>query len=192
MKEEYSFQKFIAELESLRQFVLRLEADQPQPSVVKGVLLHRVEKLYEQLLLAEETVVSSEKTAAPEIKPEPKSTSDPVAEIQPKPFKTPQPEPEPKAEVKPQAGRLYAETSLNSLLAPPLSDISSAIGLNDRFLFTRELFGSNPKLFFETIQEINRAGSLDSALNYLQEKFSWDPESEAVAAFLLLVRRRYS
>lgn len=178
MKEDYSFQKFIAELESLRQFVLRLEKDQPQPSVVKGVLLHRVEKLYEQLLLVEETVVSSEKTAVPEIKP--------------KPIKTPQPEPEPKAEVKPQAARLSGETPLNSLLAPPLSDISSAIGLNDRFLFTRELFGSNPKLFFETVQEINRAGSLDSALNYLQVNFSWDPESEAVAAFLLLVRRRYS
>ena len=178
MKEEYSFQKFIAELESLRQFVLRLETDQPQPSVVKGVLLHRVEKLYEQLLLAEET--------------EPKSASDSGVEIQPEPFKAPQPEIEPKAEVKPQAGRLSAETPLNSLLAPPLSDISSAIGLNDRFLFTRELFGSNPKLFFETLQEINRAGSLDSALNYLQENFSWDPESEAVAAFLLLVRRRYS
>ncbi|MFA6336334.1 MAG: hypothetical protein WCX48_12440 [Bacteroidales bacterium] len=166
MKEEYSFQKFVTELESLRQFVSGLEPDQSRLPVVKGILLHRIEKLYEQLLLVEETAVSSEKSVTPEPHPEPKDASDHGTEIQPK-------------------------TPLNSLLAPPLSDISSAIGLNDRFLFTRELFGSNPKLFFETLQEINRAGSLDSALNYLQEKFSWDPESEAAAAFLLLVRRRY-
>jgi hypothetical protein len=73
----------------------------------------------------------------------------------------------------------------------PVSDIYSAIGINDRFTFIRELFNNDTALFESTIKRINEAGNYKDAFNHLLQNFTWDMESEPVLQLLELLKRRY-
>lgn len=73
----------------------------------------------------------------------------------------------------------------------PVSDILSAIGLNDRFTFIRELFENNTPVFENTIKMINDAGNYDEACVYLNGHFAWDMESDVVKQLLDIVRRKF-
>lgn len=96
------------------------------------------------------------------------------------------------------------KTSLNEMLASknntsdfssrlkPVTDIKSAIGVGDRFLFIRELFGGNNEIFEETIAHLNSLGSFQDAQNYLTSKFRWDESQNTVTSFVNIVKRRYA
>lgn len=73
----------------------------------------------------------------------------------------------------------------------PISDIWSAIAINDRFLFTRELFGNNPELFKSTVSLLNGLPSWEGAKDYISARFSWNTEDQVARDFLILVRRRF-
>jgi hypothetical protein len=73
----------------------------------------------------------------------------------------------------------------------PLTNISSAINLNDKFLFTKELFRNDTSLYQATIEKINNAESFNDAIRYLDENFTWDFNDPLVQKLLELVRRRY-
>ncbi len=72
-----------------------------------------------------------------------------------------------------------------------VNDIMVAIGLNDRFLFTRELFNNDNDLFNETIKDLNQRENWDTALAYLNEHFDWDSEDPTLVLFLSFIKRRY-
>ena len=74
---------------------------------------------------------------------------------------------------------------------PRINDINRAIGINDRFLFIKELFNGNQELFNKTIARLNDSESLDDALVYIHHNFSWDDSSPAVKQLLLLLYRRF-
>lgn len=72
-----------------------------------------------------------------------------------------------------------------------LSDIKSAISLNDRLLFINNLFHDDPSLFVNTIAALNSMSSLDEAVAYIRDGFpDWDMDSEVVYRFMMAVRRR--
>jgi len=73
----------------------------------------------------------------------------------------------------------------------PVTDIMSAIALNDRFTFIRELFGNDKKAFEKAISALNDAASFDEACSYMVDQFSWDMDDEAVKLLLGIVRRKY-
>jgi hypothetical protein len=73
----------------------------------------------------------------------------------------------------------------------PLLNIEDAIGLNDKFLFIRELFKSNSGHYKETIEILNKSADHTAALDYIEKNFTWDPENEVTVKFLDLVRRRH-
>jgi hypothetical protein len=73
----------------------------------------------------------------------------------------------------------------------PVSDILSAIGLNDRFTFIRELFENNTSAFENTIKMMNEVRNYDEACVYLNRNFTWDMESEVVKQLLEIVRRKF-
>jgi len=73
----------------------------------------------------------------------------------------------------------------------PIIDLMSAIGLNDRFTFIRELFGNDQKVFESTISELNSATSFNDAYNYMTRQFNWDMDGEAVQLLLDIIRRKY-
>lgn len=74
---------------------------------------------------------------------------------------------------------------------PPISDLRKAIGVNDRFFFQRELFGSNTDVFNQTVDQLNNMENLDDAIAFVSANFNWDPRNEAVTSFMALLRRRY-
>ncbi len=72
-----------------------------------------------------------------------------------------------------------------------VDDIRLAISLGDRFLYQRELFGQKAELMQRTLDELNKLGSFDEALRYINSKFDWDAESNTYQQFLVTLHRRF-
>jgi len=79
----------------------------------------------------------------------------------------------------------------HKLSKKPISNIATAIGINDRFQFQNELFNKQAELYTETIQELNNLQNFSEALDLLQAKFDWDYEDTIVQRFIGIVERRY-
>jgi len=73
-----------------------------------------------------------------------------------------------------------------------LARLEDGIGLNDRFLFTRELFKSNPHLYKECIKKIDACSSMEEASAYISTAFHWPSTSGTAKKFLNLIHRRFS
>lgn len=77
----------------------------------------------------------------------------------------------------------------------PISDLKSAIGINQRFLFINELFQQNADEYNASIEFINNAPSLDDAQIYINQKlisrYNWDIEEKHVINFMELVERKF-
>jgi hypothetical protein len=77
----------------------------------------------------------------------------------------------------------------------PVSDLKAAIGLNQRFLFSNELFNGNMEAFNRAINELNHLESLNDAKRFMEIQlaptYEWNNESEAVIEFNELVERRF-
>lgn len=80
----------------------------------------------------------------------------------------------------------------SKMKSKPITDINSAIGLNDKFVYVRELFNGNKDQFVETIQLLNNFDTFENALGYLKENFKWDYKEPIVVKLIELVRRKYT
>jgi hypothetical protein len=72
----------------------------------------------------------------------------------------------------------------------PTSNITNAMGLNEKFEIINELFGGEKDKFEHTMQELNMAGSFVEAYNYLNSNFNWDMDNSYVQRILELIRRK--
>jgi hypothetical protein len=79
----------------------------------------------------------------------------------------------------------------SKLQTATLSSISSGIGLNDKFLFIRELFKSDNVLFNNTIKYLDTAESLEEALDFINRQYDWDEKNETTQKFIHLIHRRH-
>jgi len=97
--------------------------------------------------------------------------------------------------------KFVVEKSMNDLLIEknkgdykfskmPVGSLQAAIGINDRFLFIRELFDGKADAFAQTIQQLDSMHSTHEAAVYLRENFKWK-KSETSLKFMDLVKRRY-
>ena len=85
----------------------------------------------------------------------------------------------------------HGKTENDLLFSKPVNDIRKAMGINDRFLFQRELFKNNSELFNQTLDQLNKMKSLSDANNFLVSNFGWDSENEVVNSFMKIVKRRF-
>jgi hypothetical protein len=76
------------------------------------------------------------------------------------------------------------------LQSKPINDINKAIGINDRFLFIRELFEGNKSHYHETVEILNNIDTFENALAFIQDEFDWDMEAPAAQKFVDLIRRK--
>lgn len=78
----------------------------------------------------------------------------------------------------------------------PIDDLKSGIGLNEKFLFIRELFGNDHMAYADAIEKLNAAPSLDAAEQILATEVlpnqEWDLDTEAALSFLHLIFRRFA
>ena len=79
----------------------------------------------------------------------------------------------------------------SKLQASPLTSIVSGIGLNDKFLYIRELFKGDNALNSNTVRHLDTADSLTDALDFIYQHFDWDKKNETTQKFINLVHRRH-
>lgn len=84
-----------------------------------------------------------------------------------------------------------AKNAIQSKVKPkPITNLKSAIGINDRFLYQRELFENSAETMNLTIEALEQADSIKEAIAYLESKFTWN-EDDTSLKFLDLVKRRF-
>lgn len=74
------------------------------------------------------------------------------------------------------------------------TDIKSAIGINDKFLFINELFEGNLKNYNDSINRLNSFTNTEEALSEiknLQGKYNWEEENETLEKLKSIIERRY-
>lgn len=72
----------------------------------------------------------------------------------------------------------------------PVTNIMGAIGINDRFLFTRELFTNDSKKFEGTVNHLDQLNNFIEAIEYLEANFKWT-KNDASLKFMELLKRRF-
>jgi len=87
------------------------------------------------------------------------------------------------------------DNSLAAKLAKKkIENLVTSVGINEKFLFTNELFNGNTEQFIKTINQLNNFNSLQEAtgcLAILVKKNSWEIEETPYLKLLALVERKY-
>lgn len=78
----------------------------------------------------------------------------------------------------------------------PINDLTRGLAINDRLLYTNELFGKDPVALNESLKALNRYDSLSSAKGFLLNlatQYNWNGKEKLATAqeFIRYVRRRY-
>lgn len=132
---------------------------------------------------------------------------------EPKPELKPEPKPEPVVESLPKEVVSSSEDSKPAILGEVLrgdvttladsmaseepttpfnriTELRNAIGLNDRFLMIRDLFGGDVDRYEATIDTLDEFEELDECMIYIVENFHWNPDSEAAKLIVSLLERK--
>ena len=95
-------------------------------------------------------------------------------------------------------GDVLEQAEDNSLAArlqrTAVSDLMTAIGINDKFLLLNELFSGSMEKYNKSIRALNSFSTLLGARTYMSElqiEFQWDCESEAYKKLSDLIERRF-
>ncbi len=98
--------------------------------------------------------------------------------------------------------RFVKEKSLNDLLAngsdklenklsnTPVGSLQGAIGINDRYIYIRELFNGSAETFSKTVADLDKLQNIQEAVAYLQQNYKWK-KNDASLKFVNLVKRRF-
>lgn len=77
-----------------------------------------------------------------------------------------------------------------------IGELSESLAINQRFMFTKELFDGNADLLRHALKSIDSSHSFDEAINLVNtryvEELGWDTNSEEVHEFLQLIYRRFA
>jgi hypothetical protein len=91
-----------------------------------------------------------------------------------------------------QLGSQKDEEDLTDLIkTKPITKLSEAIGVNDRFLFIRELFNGDPESYNRAISNLDNSQNLADARAVIMSYAGNDTETEAVKQLLNLVKRKF-
>ncbi|RFZ90375.1 hypothetical protein D0C36_21525 [Mucilaginibacter conchicola] len=78
----------------------------------------------------------------------------------------------------------------------PITDLKSAISMNDKLLFVKDLFNGYSLAYSEAIEIVNRFGNFEEADRFLKTNYvtknNWDDKKTTSDKFYALLRRRYA
>jgi len=86
------------------------------------------------------------------------------------------------------------KTAVSTANRQPISNIKSAIGINEKFIYLKELFKNNVTDYNEALEKLNNFDTYSDAEDCFQDmktKYSWDPESKSFQGLAELLNRRY-
>ncbi|MEA3504557.1 MAG: hypothetical protein U9R32_05100 [Bacteroidota bacterium] len=85
------------------------------------------------------------------------------------------------------------DTLASKIKGDRITDLKSAIDINLKFLFIRELFNNDAVEYHNTIAKLNDISSVEEMLRVVTEKseeFAWDEKNEAFVIFSEMVNRK--
>ncbi len=91
-------------------------------------------------------------------------------------------------------GENSADNFLKKHMKQKVENILNAISLNQKFIFTGDLFGGDANKFQYVVEELDKSRDLNEALGLTQKyssQYHWEMESEPVQEFMDLVERRF-
>ncbi len=92
-----------------------------------------------------------------------------------------------------QIGNLRDDDNVTDILrTKPLTNLADAIGVNDKFLFIRELFNGSPESYNQVIARLESSKSFSDATAVLMSYTGDNKETEAVKQLLDLVKRKFN
>jgi hypothetical protein len=77
------------------------------------------------------------------------------------------------------------------LQSKPISDLRNSIGLNEKFLFIKDLFKGRLDQYNECIDDLNNSASYGDAMVLIRDKYSLDENNEVVRKLADLVKRKH-
>lgn len=86
--------------------------------------------------------------------------------------------------------QVSSEDLANQLKNRPITNLSSAIGLNEKFEFIHNLFNGDKDKYEEAIEKLNTTTSFNEAYNYLSSTLNWDMSEALPQRVLELIRRK--
>lgn len=215
MGENITIKKIQTEIYEINSLISKYSSTEEIPKIELDLVLEKLRKTYNSLFFEK-----TEETKLPKVESEKKGIEEkePVLYNEPDKEKdtdllnidTDEKAPEDKSEIdenklstladKYKSKDSYLNESITSeskpdvaskLQSKPIEDIGAAIGLNERFLFTNELFNGDSSQYNQIINKLNEAANFNEAYNYLFQNFDWDMDSEVVQKLLELVRRKH-
>jgi hypothetical protein len=91
-----------------------------------------------------------------------------------------------------QLGSMREDEDVSDILkTQPLTDLSDAIGVNDKFLFIREIFRGNSGSYEQAITKLNNAENIKDAKAIILSYTGKYEETEASKQLLDLVKRKF-
>ena len=92
-----------------------------------------------------------------------------------------------------QPGIKKNEDDISDVLkSQPIRSLLQAIGLNDKFIFIREIFNGNHEAYTQAISRLESAENLTDAKAVIMSYTGENSESEAVLQLLDLVKRKFA
>ncbi len=206
MSYRHTLEAALESLHEIEDLVKGFPPDDAIPAIEIDLSLQKLRNVYELLLMMRQPAIRQPVT-------EPAPHDQLLASLAQQAVK-PEPEPPVSEPKKPVAaakdagkdqilsdrfkGRATLHESLHQSLskdtlsqAKPVSNLLSAIGINDRFTFIRELFNNDAKAFEATMDILNESASFNDAYNYMIQYHDWDMDSDAVQLLLEIIRRKY-
>lgn len=74
----------------------------------------------------------------------------------------------------------------------PVTDLRQTIGLNDRFLLIRDLFGGDAAACDRALDRLNRFEDLDDCMIFIAEHYAWNPNSDGAKLMMDLLERKFA
>lgn len=153
------------------------------------------------------------------VEPEPAVVAEAVAPVQPEPVPEMEPEPAPETYFEPVAAPFAVDEAapapvlgevinhdvqtLADTIGPPrdmaselrrlepVTDLERAIGLNDKFLLIRDLFGGDAEAYDRALKTFNGFDDLDDCMIYIAENYAWNPNSDGAKLLMELLERKF-
>ncbi len=73
----------------------------------------------------------------------------------------------------------------------PVTDLRRAIGLNDKFLLIRDLFGGDGEAYERAIDALNGFEDFDDCMIFIAEHYAWNPNSDGAQLLMELLERKF-
>ncbi len=107
------------------------------------------------------------------------------------PMETPADETPAEKTVMDETPRVEAKPAVERIAMPKREKkLKSAFSLNDRFLYARELFGGDMKMFDSALDFIEGVDDYSVIEDYFFNEMEWDAEKPTVQAFMEIIRNK--